>query len=100
MMASVPNRDPLSNLIGGGGSKVGISGAMRARDVAQPSAEDLAAAERELVIKHAAPRADTRPLPKGIAPADLPDERLRERADGPSRPHARKHPRPGPPPSS
>ncbi len=46
---------------------------MRARDVARPTPQDLAEAERDLVIRHAAARADTRPLPHGIAPAPVPD---------------------------
>src|SRR6185312_16713407 len=92
MMASVPNRgsdrhendaghsrDPLGALVGSGPSKVGINGAMRARDVCRPTAEDLAAAERAVVIKHAAPRGETRPLPHGIAPSPLPAERREAR---------------------
>ena len=85
-MASVPNqsgprhssgsshedshgKDGLGGLVGGGPSKVGIDASMRARDVARPTAEDLAAAERDLVIRHAATHVDTRPLPTGITPA-------------------------------
>jgi hypothetical protein len=87
-MASVPNRsgnryehdaghskDGLTGLVGAGASKVGIDGAMRARDVAQPSAQDLAAAERDLVIRHAAARTDSRPLPPGVTPAPIPVDR-------------------------
>jgi hypothetical protein len=48
-------RGPLSGLIGAGPSRVGISGAMRARDVARPRPEDLAAAERDIEVKHARP---------------------------------------------
>jgi hypothetical protein len=85
MMNGVPNRsghrfepdaahgkDGLGGLVGAGPSKVGIDGAMRARDVARPSAEDLAEAQRELVLRHAAPRGESRPLPHGIEPAPLP----------------------------
>ncbi len=84
-MASVPNRpgpgqhrpphdashakDGLGGLVGAGPSKVGIDGAMRARDVARPTPQDLADAEHELVIRHAAARVESRPLPHGIAPA-------------------------------
>jgi hypothetical protein len=81
-MASVPNRsgrsqendaahskDGLGGLVAAGPSRVGIDGAMRARDVARPSAADLAAAKKELVIRHAAQRTDSRPLPQGIVPA-------------------------------
>jgi hypothetical protein len=84
-MASVPNRagrsqendaghskDGLGGLVAAGPSRVGIDGAMRARDVARPSAADLAAAERELVIRHAAQRTENRPLPQGIPPATTP----------------------------
>ncbi len=87
-MASVPNRpnnrpahdaghskDGLGGLVGAGPSKVGIDGAMRARDVARPSAQDLADAERDLVIRHAAARVESRPLPQGIAPAPAPGDR-------------------------
>ncbi len=87
-MASVPNRphyraahdaghskDGLGGLVGAGPSKVGIDGAMRARDVARPSAQDLADAERDLVIRHAAARVESRPLPQGIAPAPTPGDR-------------------------
>lgn len=41
----------LSNLIGSGRSRVGVAGAMRARDVSRPSEQDLAAAEREVVVR-------------------------------------------------
>src|ERR1700742_3675569 len=82
MMASVPNRpsrnhendaghtkDGLGGLVGSGPSRVGTDGAMRARDVARPSAAELAAAEEELVSRHAAQRTESRPLPQGIMPA-------------------------------
>jgi hypothetical protein len=85
MMASVPNRpgrsqendaahskDGLGGLVAAGPSRVGIDGAMRARDVARPSAADLEAAEKELVIRHAAQRTESRPLPQGILPATAP----------------------------
>ena len=105
MMASVPNRpnhraahdaghtkDGLGGLVGAGPSKVGIDGAMRARDVARPSAQDLADAERDLVIRHAAARVESRPLPQGIAPAAAPSDRpVAERRTG-------KGPRPTPHP--
>ena len=91
-MASVPNRttnrseheaahsrDALGGLVGSGPSKVGIDGAMRARDVCRPSAEDLAAAERDVVIRHAAPRSDSRPLPQGVTPAPAPATRTQHK---------------------
>ncbi|GAA0729241.1 hypothetical protein GCM10010199_43100 [Dactylosporangium roseum] len=40
----------LRGLVGGGASQVGVSAAMRARDAARPTDEDLAAAERDLQI--------------------------------------------------
>lgn len=40
----------LRGLVGGGASQVGVSAAMRARDAARPTAEDLAAAEESLPI--------------------------------------------------
>ena len=58
-----PNGDPPgsakplghSGLVGAGASRVGISGAMRARDVSRVRPEDLAEAERDVRIRHAAP---------------------------------------------
>lgn len=44
------NERGLRGLVGSGPSQVGLSGAMRARDAAQPTAADLQAAETELVI--------------------------------------------------
>ncbi len=107
-MASVPNqpgsrhgsgrgdsgdsKDGLGGLVGGGPSKVGVDAAMRARDVARPSEADLAAAERDLVIRHAAARIESRPLPQGITPAaPVP------RPDEPSRSAKPGHPVPRPP---
>jgi hypothetical protein len=40
----------LRGIVGAGSSQVGVTGAMRARDAARPTAEDIAAAERDLVI--------------------------------------------------
>lgn len=40
----------LRDLVGGGRSQVGVSGALRARDVNRPTDDDLAQAERDLVI--------------------------------------------------
>lgn len=50
-------REPRSGppLVGGGPSIVGVSGAMRARDVSRVRAKDAAAAERRLVIKRSPP---------------------------------------------
>jgi hypothetical protein len=40
----------LRDLVGAGHSQLGVSGALRGRDVNRPSEDDLAAAEREVVI--------------------------------------------------
>jgi hypothetical protein len=101
MMASVPNRsgprqehdaahskDGLGGLVGAGPSKVGVDGAMRARDVARPSAQDLEEAERDLLIRHAAPRTDSRPLPHGITPSPVTPVRGAGQSDKPRpKPH-------------
>jgi hypothetical protein len=50
-----------SGLVGAGNSRVGISGAMRARDVSRLQPEDLAEAEREVRIRHAAPMSGQAP---------------------------------------
>ena len=42
----------LRGIVGAGSSQVGVVGAMRARDAARPTAEDIAAAERDLVVVH------------------------------------------------
>jgi len=50
----------LRDLVGAGRSQVGVSGALRARDVNRPTDDDLAEAERDLVIvrRHWKPPAD------------------------------------------
>jgi hypothetical protein len=40
----------LRDLVGAGRSQVGVSGALRARDVNRPTDDDMAEAEREIVI--------------------------------------------------
>jgi hypothetical protein len=40
----------LRDLVGGSPSQVGVGGALRARDVNRPSEDDLAEAERDVVI--------------------------------------------------
>ncbi|MFL6129488.1 MAG: hypothetical protein ACJ73E_10535 [Mycobacteriales bacterium] len=40
----------LRGIVGSGPSQVGLLGAMRARDAARPTEEDMAAAERDLAI--------------------------------------------------
>ena len=42
----------LADLVGGGRSQLGVSGALRGRDVNRPTEEDLAEAERDVVIVH------------------------------------------------
>ena len=59
-----------SGLVGAGASRVGTSGAMRARDVSRVSPEDLAEAEREVRIRHAAPMGGQ--APGAPAPAAKP----------------------------
>jgi len=56
----------LRGIVGAGPSQVGVVGAMRARDAARPTAEDMAAAERDLVVvrRHYVPP-DTGPHPPG-----------------------------------
>lgn len=49
----IPSKDTdrsWRELLGNAPSQVGVSGAMRARDVARPGPDELAAAERELAI--------------------------------------------------
>lgn len=61
-------RDPaeraMQDLIGGGRSQLGVSGALRGRDVNRPSEEDLAEAERTTTIV----RRNWKPAPN--SPAD------------------------------
>ena len=82
-----------SGLVGAGASRVGISGAMRARDVSRVRPEDLAEAERDVRIRHAAPTTGhapagsaspaTRPAPpKPGAPVPAPPPRRDHHAGG------------------
>jgi hypothetical protein len=48
----------LREIVGAGPSQLGVSGALRGRDVNRPTAEDLAAAERDVVIVRRHWRAD------------------------------------------
>ncbi|GAB2477815.1 hypothetical protein GCM10027265_30560 [Jatrophihabitans fulvus] len=45
-----PSDGALRDLVGGGPSQLGVERALRARDVNRPSDDDLAAAERDVVI--------------------------------------------------
>ena len=49
-----PDRTGVGGLVGSGPSIVGVSGAMRARDVSRPRAADEAAAEKTVVIRRRA----------------------------------------------
>lgn len=42
----------MHDLAGAGPSQVGVSAALRARDVNRPTDDDLAAAERDVVVVH------------------------------------------------
>jgi hypothetical protein len=46
----VPTERGLRGLVGGGSSQVSVGAALRARDAARPTDEDMAAAETELLI--------------------------------------------------
>jgi hypothetical protein len=45
-----PGEHGLADLIGGGRSQLGVSGALRGRDVNRPTDDDIAEAERDIVI--------------------------------------------------
>jgi hypothetical protein len=45
-----PAERGLRDIVGAGRSQLGVSGALRGRDLNRPTAEDLAAAEQEVVI--------------------------------------------------
>lgn len=54
----------LAGIVGGGASRVGISAAMRARDVSRPRPGDIAAAEQDLDLRgHAPHRASPASVP-------------------------------------
>jgi hypothetical protein len=57
----------LRNLVGGGRSRVSRSAAMRARDVARPTEDDLAEAERTVVLRRRPGQSGA-----GTAPVPLP----------------------------
>jgi hypothetical protein len=52
-----------ASLTGGGPSQVGVSGAMRARDVSRPDDDDVATAERLVQVSRRPPRARPGPPP-------------------------------------
>ncbi len=66
--AERPTSRGVQGLVGAGPSQVGISGAMRARDVSRPSATEVADAERNVVLRRQSPPA-TAPA---TAPAPVP----------------------------
>jgi hypothetical protein len=45
-----PGEHGLADLVGGGRSQLGVSGALRGRDVNRPTDDDIAEAERDIVI--------------------------------------------------
>jgi hypothetical protein len=45
-----PGERGLADLVGGGRSQLGVSGALRGRDVNRPTEDDIAEAERDVVI--------------------------------------------------
>ncbi len=53
----------IGSLVGAGPSVVGVSGAMRARDVSRPRPEQVADADANLVIRRRALDAPLPPLP-------------------------------------
>ncbi|HEX6870430.1 MAG TPA: hypothetical protein VF163_04975 [Micromonosporaceae bacterium] len=65
-----PAERGLRGLVGGGSSQVSPSAALRARDAARPRAEEVGAAERDLVIirRHWTPR--DQPVRAGETPRD------------------------------
>jgi hypothetical protein len=78
-----------TGLVGAGSSRVGISGAMRARDVSRLRPEDLAEAERELRIRHAAPNSAQ---PTGTStPSAQPDQPAKPGPPVPAPPPRRDH---------
>ena len=53
----------LRGLVGAGPSQLGVSGALRVRDLLRLTPEDLEAAESRVVVRHAAARPES-PLPE------------------------------------
>ncbi|HVE98168.1 MAG TPA: hypothetical protein VNA12_03220 [Mycobacteriales bacterium] len=62
-------RSGVGGLVGSGPSIVGVSGAMRARDVSRPGDAHDAAAEHDVVIRRRAATGAERPQ-RGARPAD------------------------------
>lgn len=54
----------VAQLTGGGPSQVGVSGAMRARDVSRPSHDDVTAAERLVQVSRRPAGSRPRPQPQ------------------------------------
>jgi len=78
----------MQGLTGSGSSRVGVQGAMRARDVSRPSAEDIAEAERTLILQHGQP-VDDAPPPPPKASRPGPGSAGRRRRAGPHQPGKR-----------
>ncbi|HSV65645.1 MAG TPA: hypothetical protein VLJ59_07040 [Mycobacteriales bacterium] len=68
-----PGERSLRGLVAAGPTQVSVANAMRARDAARPAAEDLAAAERELVIvrRYYVPPDTRPPEPSGSRAASI-----------------------------
>jgi hypothetical protein len=45
-----PGEGGLRDIVGGGSSQLGVEGALRGRDVNRPTEQDLAEAERDVVL--------------------------------------------------
>ncbi|MDX6224054.1 MAG: hypothetical protein QOE64_430 [Frankiales bacterium] len=75
---SRPDESALRGLVGSGPSQLGVSGAMRVRDVLRLTPEDIELAESRVVVKHAVARPEqpgpNQPGPNQPRP-DQPSER-------------------------
>jgi hypothetical protein len=65
----------LRGLVGPGRSRLSLSAAMRARDVARPTEADLAWAEENVVLRHAYTQSRPEPPGEKAAPAAGPTRR-------------------------
>ncbi len=79
----------MQGLTGSGSSRVGVQGAMRARDVSRPSAEDIAEAERTVIVQHGRPVDDEPPPPPRANPRPRPGGAGRQRQAPPHQPGRR-----------
>nr|MDT0666625.1 hypothetical protein [Micromonospora sp. DSM 115978] len=87
----------LRGLVGAGESKLPPAVAMRARDVARPTDDDVAAAEAELVLRYARPlAAEPAPLPTVLGRRP----RRRPAPSAPNQTSAADHDKPDPEPNA